>query len=203
MLGLKLGDFIDENGSFIEWTEAGNAVYYDNEGNELCARCASKKDMSTTVVAVDIHEEGPAIQCTDCGDGIESNGDPEDDEPESEEHPKRTFFYLDSNAELKIPLYAVPIRIKWGKLDPDIALWPYVGGDYVLTSGPHVVRYFAEGDNPRRDALAALERLEGICPICYHVQYKGEKKCSHNRKRKIKHVSRKRDPRPDPDDRQK
>lgn len=186
MLGLKLEDFLNENGDFIEWTEAGNVVYYDDEGNELCAKCANKKDMSTTVVAVDIHEEGPAIRCDDCGEGIESNyGDPEDDEPESKDHPKLTFFCNNSDKELKIPRYAVPLREKWGASGPAMAVWPFNGGDYILTCGQFVVRYFDEGDNPRRDALAALERLEGICPICYHVQYKGEKKCEHNRKGKV------------------
>lgn len=40
-------------------------------------------------------------------------------------------------------------------------------------------------DNPRRDALAAIARLEGIFPICYHVQYKGEGRCKHNKKGKV------------------
>lgn len=55
--------------------------YFDEEGSELCATCASDPDANVPAEYFDVFYEGPAFQCADCGTTIESAyGDPDSDE---------------------------------------------------------------------------------------------------------------------------
>lgn len=59
-------------------------TYLTKQGNELCADCATKSlylldDEFDPPVNYDTYDEGPPIQCNDCGRMIESAyGDPEE-----------------------------------------------------------------------------------------------------------------------------
>ena len=178
MLGLKLKDFRDENGKFIDWTEAGPPIYYDEDNNELCAKCANDPAPATQIVAVDIHEEGPAIRCTDCGDGIESEHGYgyEEEEEESEEHPKITFIKQDGSL-FKIPYDAVPIR----ELTNGAAVWPWDAGEYLLTYKDRLVKMYGSEEYPRRAALEDLETFWYLCQTCYEPHFTGTGKgCDHD-----------------------
>lgn len=89
-----LKNFRDEDGRLILWTSIGGyPVYYmDEEDSILCPECARKSDEDEDevpqfkIVAGSLFEEGPAIDCDECGKTIESAyGDPDEDEDEEEE----------------------------------------------------------------------------------------------------------------------
>lgn len=61
-------------------------VYFVDNDAVVCASCATKAPEE--VFTSQAHMEGPAIDCSVCGEAIESAyGDPEDAEEEEEEEP--------------------------------------------------------------------------------------------------------------------
>lgn len=71
----------NEQGSYpaYAWPGGYPLFYLDKQNNCLCPECASREvDQSQEVIACDVHWEGDAITCDDCGRQIESAyGNPE------------------------------------------------------------------------------------------------------------------------------
>ncbi|HZZ17161.1 MAG TPA: hypothetical protein VFE08_14500 [Candidatus Sulfotelmatobacter sp.] len=69
---------------FFSEMGAYTIVYLTEQGNELCADCATRAlylldDESDPPIASGTYDEGPVIQCDDCNRDIESSyGDPEE-----------------------------------------------------------------------------------------------------------------------------
>lgn len=67
------------------WPGGGNIVYYDKDGNALCADCGHSElsdpsELYPLIEGSEIYEEGPTIQCERCNKDIESAyGDPEEE----------------------------------------------------------------------------------------------------------------------------
>lgn len=83
----------DANGLFpsFAWPGGYPLYYLDRAGNTLCPKCASRDiDASQAVTACDVHWEGEALTCDDCGAAIDSAyGVPEPDEPPADDGPQR------------------------------------------------------------------------------------------------------------------
>lgn len=168
---LKLSDCKGTNGKFFQFAESGAGIlYYDNEGNTLCANCANKKGTSTEVKAADLYEEGPAVECDDCHDGIESGcGNPEDDREEGE---KIEFFGLGGQPGIRIPADSYPLRRD--RKDPRKTVWPWNGGEYLLTYEDKLIGKYYE----RAIALAYMRHLTGLCEECSRPLWK-DRPCDH------------------------
>lgn len=69
----------DGNLPAYAWPGGYPPFYLDREANVLCPKCANREiDASQTVTDCDVHWEGPALVCDDCGAEIESAyGDPD------------------------------------------------------------------------------------------------------------------------------
>lgn len=62
------------------WPGGYTLLYFDNEGNEYCHKCATKARIEGTVITPDVFYEGSDVECCECGIYIESAyGDPEVD----------------------------------------------------------------------------------------------------------------------------
>lgn len=60
------------------WPGGYPLFYLDSDGNTLCPDCTNSES-DPPAIASDVHWEGPALTCADCGREIESAyGDPED-----------------------------------------------------------------------------------------------------------------------------
>lgn len=71
-LGIESGKKLDKYTSVGAYPLA----YFCNWGNCYCAECASKTDKK--IVNADVHWEGSALECEECGGYIESAyGEPE------------------------------------------------------------------------------------------------------------------------------
>lgn len=65
----------DEHGKLPSHTWPGGypLMYICRDGGVACPACANREvDVGQEVVAYDVHWEGPAICCDDCGAAIES-----------------------------------------------------------------------------------------------------------------------------------
>lgn len=68
-----------EEGSCPDVSSIGGytLIYFDKQDNVMCGGCATKN--AKDIVALRTYDEGAAIECTDCGEQIESSyGEPEE-----------------------------------------------------------------------------------------------------------------------------
>lgn len=53
-------------------------IYVEKSGAEVCAKCAANTEKQLSLVDYGTYDEGPVIECAECGDDIESSyGDPD------------------------------------------------------------------------------------------------------------------------------
>lgn len=78
------------------WPGGYQIVYFTQDGGTLCPNCANGKNGSEAseasddpqwrLIACDLYQEGPTIQCDHCNADIESDyGDPDDDDDEGKD----------------------------------------------------------------------------------------------------------------------
>lgn len=66
---------------FYTWPGAYPLVYFDDDGNTLCASCATEATEDGETFNSFVHWEGPPIYCEDCGVVLDSAyGDPDSDD---------------------------------------------------------------------------------------------------------------------------
>lgn len=80
LTGARRRELSAPDGRLPRCTDGGDTlVYYDKEGDTLCAACASNP--SEPVVAYDISWEGPSDYCAECNSEIPSSyGDPDSED---------------------------------------------------------------------------------------------------------------------------
>lgn len=71
---MNLSDIRDDDGKLptYAWPGGYPLFYLDDEGNTLCAACATKDDMESKPIAYDTNWEDASLFCDDCYQRIES-----------------------------------------------------------------------------------------------------------------------------------